>query len=98
MKVIDKFSKNLFWDIDPANLDSVLHTQFIVERVVSKGRLQDWYQLNHIYLPEQIKKEVIKIRYLDDVTWCFCSTYFNIPKSKFKCYKQQPSIQELWKY
>ncbi|NJK83334.1 MAG: hypothetical protein HC912_05460 [Saprospiraceae bacterium] len=92
------FSKNLFWDIDENSLDLDKHAKFIIERVLSRGKLSDWFNMMQLYEIDRIKKEVLKIRYLDKVTLNFCSYIFNIPKSKFKCYKQPPSIQQLWEY
>ncbi|MFN0036297.1 MAG: DUF6922 domain-containing protein [Saprospiraceae bacterium] len=92
------FSTNLFWDTDETTLDSAKHTRFIVERVLTRGRLADWYALSHLYGYERIKQEALKIRYLDKVTLSFCSSFFKVPKSKFRCYKQPPSIQQLWQY
>lgn len=93
-----EFSTNLFWDIDESTLDSEKNARFIIERVLTRGRLSDWWALNRLYDWEKIKQEVLKIRYLDKVTLAFCSSFFKVPKSKFRCYKQPQSIQQLWPY
>lgn len=92
------FSSNLFWDTDETTLRREKNARFIVERVLSRGRLSDWFALVQLYGMERIKKESLEIRYLDQVTLNFCSTLFNIPKSAFKCYNQPQSIQQLWQY
>jgi hypothetical protein len=92
------FSPNLFWDIDETALNSELHSRYIVERVLMRGRLSDWLALLRLYGTERVKKEALHIRYLDRVTLNFCSQYFNVPKSKFRCYKQPQSIQEHWQF
>lgn len=96
--IAQKFSTNLFWDIDTETLNVDEHSRFIIERVLTKGKLQDWQTLLQLFSFEKIKKEVTKIRYLDKVTLNFCSQFFHISKLKFRCYTQQPSIQELWQY
>ena len=95
---MDIFSKNLFWDVDENDLDIQQRSRFIIERVLMRGRIQDWLTINRIYGLDKIKEEAIRIRYLDKVTLNFCSTYFHIPKSKFVCYNQPQSIQQLWDY
>jgi uncharacterized protein DUF6922 len=95
---ISMFSTNLFWDTDETTLDPEKNARFIVERVLSRGRLSDWRVLYHLYGEERIKREVLKIRYLDKVTLSFCSSFFDVPKSKFRCYKQPQSIQQLWQF
>ena len=95
---MDIFSKNLFWDVDATNLDAKEHARFIIERVLTRGRMVDWWTLIGLYDWETIKKKVVQIRYLDKVTLNFCSTLFHIPKSKFICYNQPQAIKELWDY
>ncbi|HMQ46214.1 MAG TPA: hypothetical protein PKA00_11085 [Saprospiraceae bacterium] len=92
------FSNNLFWDIEEDALDSEKNARFIIERVLSQGRLRDWFALVDLYGLDKIKHESLKIRYLDKVTLNFCSKLFNVPKSKFRCYKQPQSIQQLWQF
>lgn len=98
MNVSKTFSTNLFWDTHVTTLDSVEHTRFIIERVLSRGLLRDWYALTRLYGHERIKQEALKIRYLDKITLSFCSSFFNVPKSRFRCYRQPQSIQQLWPY
>lgn len=91
-------SAALFWDTDPMNLDLEKNAKYIIERVLTKGLLRDWQQLMKFYGKERLKKEIVGIRYLDKVTLNFCSTFFDIPKSEFRCYNEPPSIQELWTF
>ena len=98
MLVAELFSKNLFWDVEEADLDDIQNARFIIERVLMKGRMSDWDALNRLYELSKIKEESLKIRYLDKVTLNFCSTYFEIPKSQFRCYTQPQSIQQLWQF
>ena len=94
----EMFSKNLFWEIDETDLNTQKHARFIIERVLSRGRMSDWFVLTKLYSFDKMKEEVVKIRYLDKVTLNFCSTFFHIPKSKFICYNQPKAIQELWDF
>jgi hypothetical protein len=98
MSIAAKFSKNLFWDVDETSLDQDLHARFIIERVLSRGIFDDWQSLIAVYGLARIKKESIKIRNLDKLTLSFCSSIFKVPKSRFRCYKQPQSIQQLWPY
>ena len=92
------FSNNLFWDIEETELDTEKNRRFIIERVLSHGKMSDWWALVKLYSLDTIKKEVVQIRYLDKVTLNFCSTFFHIPKTQFRCYNQPQSIQKLWQY
>jgi hypothetical protein len=87
-----KLNSTLFWDIDIATLDYELHSRLIVERVLTRGNLTDWFELLGYYGLEKIKSEALQIRYLDDLTLHFCSLIFGVPKNQFRCYTQNPFI------
>ncbi len=93
-----KLSAYLFWDVDQHSVDFDVHSKFIISRVLMKGTLDDWNQIKDYYGKDFIKKEVIKIKYLDNLTLNFCSSYFNIPKSEFKCSNTKQSIRKHWNY
>ncbi len=73
------FSKYLFWDASLDTIDINLHKKFIVERVVTRGFLQDLYLLQKLYSNSEISDALKKSRVLDRKTANFCSFYFNIP-------------------
>lgn len=89
---------SLFWDVDFNNIDYQKYSQFIINRVLLRGTIKDWQELKSYYGLERIKQEIIKMRYLDQKTLNFCSIYFNISKTEFKCYNIPPSTKELWNY
>lgn len=77
-------STNLFWDINPVELDFQKNARQIIERVITRGSLEDWYVIRDYYGVEKIKQEVIMIRSLDPVTLNFWSLMFDVPKEKFR--------------
>ncbi|MCB0540941.1 MAG: hypothetical protein KDE33_25750 [Bacteroidetes bacterium] len=93
-----KLSPHLFWDIDLKDLNFEKHARFIIERVLTRGRLSDWFEIQSYYGWERLKKEVLKIRSMDSLTLNFCSKLFHIPKEQFRCYTTEPSIRKLWNY
>ncbi len=88
----------LFWDIEFQELDYDKNARQIIERVITRGSLNDWFEIKSFYGIERMKKEVVKIRSLDSLNLNFCSKYFNIPLNQFKCYNIPPSYQQLWSY
>jgi hypothetical protein len=76
------FRQNLFWDTPIEKIDIEKHKRYIVERVVTRGFLQDFYILTKLYSTEDIKDALRKSRELDPKTVNFCSRYFHIPKSE----------------
>jgi hypothetical protein len=76
------FSKYLFWDADIGNIEIDKHSFYIIERVITRGSLQDLYFLINIYTEETIRDAIIKSKTLDSKTRNFCSYYFKIPIDK----------------
>ncbi len=92
------FDKSLFWDTDYESIDFEKNARFVIARVLMRGDIDDWFQLQNYYGMDKLKNEVVQIRYLDKLTLNFCKQLFNIDKERFRCYNTDPSIQELWNY
>jgi hypothetical protein len=73
------FSRELFWDYPQLNIDLDKHAKFVVERVVTRGRLEDFYKLLKIYPKERIVECLKRSKELDAKTRHFVSDYFGIP-------------------
>jgi len=91
-------TKTLFWDTDISKLDYEKNARHIIERVVMRGMLSDWFEIKKYYGINRIKDEVVRSRYLDKTTLSFCSSYFKLAKEQFRCYNTEPSIRKLWNY
>jgi hypothetical protein len=89
---------SLFWDVDFKNVDYEKNSQFIINRVLLRGKLSDWQEIKSFYGLERIKNETLAMRYLDNKTLSFCSMIFNVPKTEFRCFNTPQSIKELWNY
>ena len=73
------FSQYLFWDTPLEKIDMEKHKNYIIERVLSRGLLQDFYFLLQLYSTIEIITAVKRSRGLDKKTINFCSKLFNIP-------------------
>ncbi len=73
------FSKYLFWDTPVDMIDLKLHKKYVIERVLVKGFLQDFYKLLKIYSTDEIVVAIKASKVLDKKTANFCSIYFNVP-------------------
>ncbi len=86
----------LFWDVDPGKLDPYDSRILIIERIITRGNLQEFRELINFYTSGELADAVVKIGYLDNRTLNFVSTYLNIPKKEFKCYTKKQSVQKHW--
>ncbi|TWI85053.1 hypothetical protein IQ13_0207 [Lacibacter cauensis] len=76
------FSQKLFWDTAVEKIDLKKNQRYIIERVLTRGFLEDFYMLLQIYTTTEIKEALLKSKELDPKTINFCSNYFNIPKQE----------------
>jgi hypothetical protein len=91
-------SKYLFWDTNYNDIDWQGHARYVIERVLTRGTLEDWKQIKEYYGLQKIKDEAIQSRTLDKITLNFCSIFFGIPKEQFRCYTQEQSNQTPLNY
>jgi hypothetical protein len=81
-------SEYLFWDSDIEQIDFGIRASFILERVFSMGTEEDVKETIKYYGIPKIKKEIVKINFLDKKTLNYLSFTFGIPKWRFLCYKK----------
>lgn len=93
-----KLSKHIFWDIDMDKIDWDKHMAFVISRVLTRGSLNDWKEINSYYGSKKVKKILLHVRFLDRKNLNFCSYYFNIAKKHFRCYDLMQSGQKHWTY
>lgn len=86
----------LFWDVDKGKLDPEGSRMLIIERVITRGNLQEFTELVNFYSRKELADAVVRIGYLDNRTLNFVSKYFNIPKKEFKCYIKKQSVRIHW--
>jgi hypothetical protein len=73
------FSQKLFWDSDIADIDLKKHQRYVIERVMTRGGMDDFNKLQKIYQKTEIVSALTQSRQLDPKTAHFCSWYYNIP-------------------
>jgi hypothetical protein len=95
---INNLSKRIFWGVDPNTINWESHSNFIFERVMRYGTLEDWKIIKKVYGLSRVNKIAMEARNLDDFSLSFLSSVFAIPKEKFRCYTLKQSSQSFWNY
>ncbi|MDH6342246.1 hypothetical protein M2480_001564 [Parabacteroides sp. PFB2-12] len=90
------FSANLFWDVDPADIDMDKHAAFIVGRVLDYGLMEDWLFIRDYYGIERLKEIALGIRSLERKSLAFIATITQVPQTQFRCYEQLQSKNRHW--
>ncbi len=91
-------SKELFWDVDFENINWEQNAPFVIERVLSEGKWENFKAILKYYGASRIKGIIVKLRYIENRTLHFCSVYFDIPLTEFRCYIIRQSNQPHWNY
>ncbi|MBK9107111.1 MAG: hypothetical protein IPM92_01690 [Saprospiraceae bacterium] len=88
----------IFWDLDSENLDFEKYAFFIIERVFSRGDVQDIRNCRRYYEPEKITAALLQAKYLPLMTLYLASAVINKPIQEFRCYTLRQSNPELFPY
>jgi hypothetical protein len=93
-----KFSKNLFWDVDENDLDMDKHKEFIVERVLDYGFMNDWLVIKKYYSLDTLGEIAVRIRNLTPKSLSFISLVTNTKITDYRCYKLAQSNPPHWNF
>jgi hypothetical protein len=89
--------KRLFWDVElptPEQFDS--HYFFVIERVLMRGKADDFAKILKYYNRSQIKEVVLKSRQISNKSRQFFGCFLKINKNQL-CTPER-SNQTLWHY
>jgi len=89
---------SLFWDANVQTLDLQKHKTQVIERILMRGRLEEYRDMMKFYGSDTVRDVVLNARYLDKYTMAFCSTIFDIPLNEFRCYKLAQLNPGHWDY
>jgi len=84
-----KIRSSLLWEYDIEKIDYESMKSVIIQRVVERGRISDFYAILNRYGLENVKNSVKNIKSLDKKDIAFLSCVFNINKKEFRCYSKK---------
>lgn len=88
----------LFWDVDVSTIDLDKHKASVIERIVTRGRWDEYIEMLNYYGRPTVKEVVLNARWLDKKTLSFCSAIFETDKTEFRCYKLAQLNPGHWDY
>lgn len=91
-----KLNKALLWEYDTDQIDYNALRNVIIQRVVERGRMEDWYFILKQYGIEKIKETIKGLSYLNRKDMRFVSHQFSIPLNEMKCYERKQSANPHW--
>jgi hypothetical protein len=84
-KIRPKISKRAFWDIDFNSIDWEKNSQYLIVRVIERGKFQDLFGIINFYGKERVKNELRTASKLPQRTYDFARAYFALNKDDFQC-------------
>lgn len=93
---LQKFSPNLFWDVDTSALSMDSSPAYIIQRVLEHGQMNDWRLINRYYGIDRIVEECKQMRSLDPVCLSFVCTISHTKEEDYRCYHFRQSCPTLW--
>jgi hypothetical protein len=71
---IEQLSPEFFWDVDRTQVQTDIHMRWLLERVLQRGRWEDWILVRDHLGKETIRKSAASLR-LDDKSKNFLNLY-----------------------
>lgn len=88
--------KTLLWEYDLDKFDWQNMRTLVVQRVVERGRMDDFYAVLNLYGLQGVKEAIKQIPYLNPKDLSFVCSVFNLKKEELKCYTNQQSKRQHW--
>jgi hypothetical protein len=97
-KIRPVINKRIFWDVDFEKIDYDDKACFVIERVFSRGDVEDIRQCRRYYGDEKVTDTLLNAKYLPLHTIHFASAIIDKPLSEFRCYILRLSNPGLFPY
>ena len=91
-----KIRESLLWEYRVEDIDYDSMKDIITQRVIERGRVDDFYALLNIYGLEEIKRIIKNIVYLNDKDIAFVCAVFGLKRENLKCYIKKQLQKQHW--
>lgn len=86
-----KVRDSLLWEYDLADFDYQDMRTVVVQRVIERGRMEDYYAILNIYGLEGVKESIRDIPLMNAKDISFVCSVFDLKKEELKCYTKKQS-------
>ena len=88
--------KSLLWEYDLDKIDWETMRHVVVQRVVERGRPEDFYAALNIYGRQNLIQTIKELKYLNKKDASFVRSVFGIKKKEMLCYTHRPLSRKHW--
>ena len=92
------FEKRIFWDVDFDRIDYDGKANWVIERVFSRGDVEDIRQCRRYYGDEKVTSALLGAKYLPEHRIHLASAVIDKPLEEFRCYLLRQLNPELFPY
>ena len=85
---------SLFWEYDMNRFDWQKMRNIVVQRVLERGRKDDYYAMLNLYGLDGVQEALRSIPYMSDKDMNFACHTFDLKKEELRCYKLKHSRQQ----
>ena len=86
----------MLWEYDLERFDWQQMRNEVVQRVLERGRMDDFYAILNMYGIEGVKAALREIPYMNDKDMNFACITFGLNKEELKCYTKKQSMPLHW--
>ena len=91
-----RIRESLLWEYDLSRVDWQAMRLIVVQRVVERGRMEDFYALLNMYGIEGVRESIKEIPVMSPKDMSFVCSVFDIKKEELKCYLRRQSHPQHW--
>ena len=84
-----RIRESLLWEYDLSRFDWQAMRLIVVQRVVERGRMEDFYALLNMYGIEGVRESIKEIPVMSPKDMSFVCSVFDIKKEELKCYTRK---------
>lgn len=89
---------SLLWEYDLDHFDWQKMRNVVVQRVIERGRPDDYYAMLNLYGLDGVRDAVREIPVMSNKDISFVCIIFDLKKEELKCYTRKQSYQLHWDY
>lgn len=88
--------KSLLWEYRADDIDYNSMKNIITQRVIERGRMEDFYAILNIYGLSEVKRIIEDLSYLNNKDIAFVCAVFDLNKKDLKCYTRKQLQTQHW--
>ncbi len=91
-----KIRESLLWEYEPDHINWQQMRNVVVQRVIERGRMNDFYAILNLYQSKGVKDAIRQIPSMNNKDIAFVCNVFDLKKEELKCYTKKQLTNQHW--